>query len=194
MTNGSTRNIQFAIVSRDTMLLKTITISGYKSISCDYPQTIEFEPELTAFIGHNGTGKSAALEALNKLFSIDHSLRGISPSDFHVADDAEPNTQRDLSIEAIFTLTNADGNPSVPPLINGLTVSSSTGEVIFRVRLEASLNFDYSPLGDVDESIWVIDGDMEDPDEENKHRLSATQRNAIQVNYIPANRDPLVQL
>ncbi|KZY29764.1 ATP-dependent endonuclease [Oleiphilus sp. HI0043] len=176
------------------MLLKTITISGYKSISCDYPQTIEFEPELTAFIGHNGTGKSAALEALNKLFSIDHSLRGISPSDFHVADDAEPNTQRDLSIEAIFTLTNADGNPSVPPLINGLTVSSSTGEVIFRVRLEASLNFDYSPLGDVDESIWVIDGDMEDPDEENKHRLSATQRNAIQVNYIPANRDPLVQL
>ncbi|MFH4894783.1 ATP-dependent endonuclease [Vibrio sp. Y42_MX_L11] len=97
-------------------------------------------------------------------------------------------------IETWFTLTNSEGNPSVPPLINGLTASSSTGEIIFRVRLEANLSYDFNPLGDVDESIWVIDGDMEEPEEEDKHRLSATQRNAIQVNYVPANRDPLVQL
>ncbi|MFH4895548.1 AAA family ATPase [Vibrio sp. Y42_MX_L11] len=57
------------------MLLKKLVVSGYKSISTSHPQTIEFEPDLTIFIGHNGTGKSAALEALNKLFSIDHSLR-----------------------------------------------------------------------------------------------------------------------
>lgn len=169
-------------------------VSGYKSISCVHSQTIEFEPDLTAFIGHNGTGKSAALEALNKLFAIDHSLRGVLPSDFHLLDNDEPDTSRNLTIEAWFALNNEDGNLSIPSLINGLTVSSSTGEIIFRVRLEASLSFDYSPLGDVDENVWIIDGDMEEPEEENKHRLSASQRNAIQVNYIPANRDPLVQL
>ncbi|MDW1950217.1 MULTISPECIES: ATP-dependent nuclease [Vibrio] len=176
------------------MLLKKLIVSGYKSISTSHPQTIEFDPELTIFIGHNGTGKSAALEALNKLFSIDHSLRGILPSDFHLPDNVDVATPRSLMIEAWFTLTNAEGNPSIPSLINGLTTSSSTGEIIFRVRLEASLNFDFNPLGDVDENLWVIDGDMDVPEEDNKHRLSATQRNAIQVNYVPANRDPLVQL
>jgi putative ATP-dependent endonuclease of OLD family len=176
------------------MLLKKVIVSGYKSISTGFPQTIEFEPDVTAFIGHNGTGKSAALEALNKLFSIDHSLRGINVSDFHLEDDADKNTSRSLVIEAWFFLSDACGNPSIPSLINGLTASSATGEIIFRVRLEASLSFDYNPLGDVDENIWVVDGDMNDPGEENKHRLPATQRNAIQVNYVPANRDPLVQL
>ena len=176
------------------MLLKKIIVSGYKSISTEHPQTIEFEPDLTVFIGHNGTGKSAALESLNKLFATDHSLRGITPSDFHLPEDREPDTSRELILEAWFTLTTEDGNPSLPVLLNGLTASSSTGEIIFRVRLEAALSFDYNFLGDVDENIWIIDGDMEKPGEENKHRLSATQRNAIQVNYIPANRDPLVQL
>lgn len=177
-----------------SMLLKKLVVSGYKSISTSHPQTIEFDPDLTIFIGHNGTGKSAALEALNKLFSIDHSLRGILPSDFHLPDNVDATTPRSLMIETWFTLTSSEGNPSVPSLINGLTASSSTGEIIFRVRLEANLSYDFNPLGDVDESIWVIDGDMEEPEEEDKHRLSATQRNAIQVNYIPANRDPLVQL
>ncbi|MFS1438505.1 ATP-dependent nuclease [Shewanella sp. 10N.286.48.A6] len=176
------------------MLLKKLVVSGYKSIAISHPQTIEFDPELTVFIGHNGTGKSATLEALNKLFSIDHSLRGIMPSDFHLPDNVDPATPRSLTIEAWFSLANADGNPSIPSLINGLTTSSSTGEVIFRVRLEASLSFDYNPLGDVEQNVWVIDGDMEEPEDDNKHRLSATQRNAIQVNYVPANRDPLIQL
>lgn len=176
------------------MLLNKVIIAGYKSISSDFPQTIEFEPDLTVLIGHNGTGKSAALESLNKLFATDHSLRSLTPSDFHLPDKNEPDAPRDLTIEAWFTLTTKDGNPSLPSLINGLTASSSTGEIMFRVRLEATLSFDYNFLGDVDENIWIIDGDMEEPGEENKHRLSMTQRNAIQVNYVPANRDPLVQL
>ncbi|MGL5043088.1 MAG: ATP-dependent nuclease [Culicoidibacterales bacterium] len=176
------------------MLLNKVIISGYKSISTEFPQTINFEPDVTAFIGHNGTGKSAVLEALNKLFSIDHSLRGISASDFNLQEDADKDVPRSMFVEAWFTLLGADGNPSIPTLINGLTTSSTSGDIIFRVRLEASLSFDYNPSGDVDENIWIVEGDMADPKEENKHRLSAVQRNAIQVNYIPANRDPLVQL
>ena len=177
------------------MQLKKIFISGYKSISTLHPQTVVFEKDVTAFIGHNGSGKSATLEALNKLFAIDHSLRGISPSDFHLKDGVHKDTSRCLVIEAWFKLSDVNGkNPAIPTLINGFTVSSETGEIIFRVRLEASLSFDYNPLGDVDENIWVVDSDVAEPEEDNKHRLPAAQRNAIQVNYIPANRDPLLQL
>ncbi|TXK93240.1 ATP-dependent endonuclease, partial [Methylococcaceae bacterium CS5] len=125
---------------------------------------------------------------------MDHSLRGISASDFHLEDDAEKGDARNLFIEAWFHFPEVNDNPSIPSIINGLAVSSINGELIFRVRLEASLNFDYNPLGDVDEDIWIVDGDMEQPEADNKHRLLATQRNGIQVNYIPANRDPLVQL
>ncbi len=103
------------------MLLKKLVVSGYKSISVEEPQTIEFEKDVTAFIGHNGTGKSAVLEALNKLFSIDHSLRGIVPSDFHLKDDAEKDAPRNMFIEAWFHLTDTSGTPSIPSLINGLT-------------------------------------------------------------------------
>ncbi|MDH8211843.1 AAA family ATPase, partial [Klebsiella pneumoniae] len=65
------------------MQLKKIFISGFKSISNQDPQTIDLEHELTTFIGHNGTGKSTAMEALNKLFSVDNSLRSLSINDFH---------------------------------------------------------------------------------------------------------------
>lgn len=174
------------------MILKKIIVSGYKSISTESPQEIEFESDVTAFIGHNGTGKSAALEALNKLFSVDRSLRGLTAPDFYLKDDADKNMPRSLFIEAWFNFS--DVSPAIPTLINGFTVSDPNGGLVFRVRLEASLNFDYNPLGDVDESIWVVDCDISDPEEANKHRLSAAQRNAIQVNYIPANRDPLIQL
>ncbi len=176
------------------MKLNKVWVSGYKSISNDHPQTIEFDKNVTAFIGHNGTGKSTAIEALNKIFATDHSLRGVSPSDFYLSDEDDKSTPRNLVIEAWFNFENTDGNISIPTLINGLTATSADDKVIFRVRLEASLSFDYNPLGDVDEKVWVIDGDMQVPQDDNKHRLSAVQRNGIQVHYVPANRDPLVQL
>jgi len=177
------------------MQLKKLIISGYKSISVEQPQTIMFEHEITTFIGHNGAGKSAALEALNKLFSIDHSLRGILASDFYLGHGVDKDTPRNMFIEAWFVFPKTDGdNPSTSSLINTVNMDSETGELIFRVRLEASLSFDYSPLGDVDENIFIIDSDIAEPGVDDRSRLYAVQRNAIQVNYIPANRDPLTQL
>ncbi|CAK1934041.1 putative ATP-dependent endonuclease of the OLD family [Vibrio crassostreae] len=176
------------------MLLNKLVISGYKSVSVEEPQTISLEKDVTLFIGHNGTGKSTVLEALNKLFAVDQSLRGLSPSDFHLPDAVAPETPRDLFIEAWFSISNAENHFTIPPLLAGLTASSEDGSIIFRVRLEASLSFDYNPLGDVEESIWVVNGDMESPSEDDKVRLLSAQRNAIQVNYVPANRDPLSQL
>jgi len=176
------------------MQLKKIFISGFKSISPEHPQTIEFETDVTTFIGHNGTGKSTVLEALNKLFSIEGSLRGINSSDFYLRNEEDKGQPKSLIIEAWFSFGNIADAPAIPVLINGLTACTLDGEIIFRVRLEATLNFEYNLLGDIDEAIWIVEGDDFDPLDENKHRLAASQRNAIQVTYIPANRDPLTQL
>lgn len=176
------------------MQLKKLYISGFKSISNDTPQTIYLEHEITTFIGHNGAGKSAAMEALNKLFSIDHSLRGLTTNDFHISND-NMDKDKNLVIEAWFTFPNyKESGISIPPLIENLTIEETGGNLFFRVRLEGLLSFEYNPLGDIDENIWIVTNDKDEPSEADKIKLSAALRNSIQVSYVPANRDPLAQL
>ncbi len=177
------------------MQLKIIFISGFKSISNQNPQTIDLEHELTTFIGHNGTGKSTAMEALNKLFSVDNSLRSLSINDFHNADDGKDEKTRSLIIETWFSFPKPkEGKISIPPLIEHLTIDKSDGNILFRVRLEGKLSFEANPMGDIDEDIWVVSTSDEVVEESSKQKLSAAVRNAIQVSYVPANRDPLLQL
>lgn len=177
------------------MQLKKIFISGFKSISNQHPQTIELEHELTTFIGHNGTGKTTAMEALNKLFSVDHSLRSLSINDFHNADDVQNEKNRNLIIEAWFSFPKPEeGKISIPPLIEHLTIDKSNGVILFRVRLEGKLSFEVNPMGDVDEDVWIVNTSDDVVEDSSKQKLSAAVRNAIQVSYVPANRDPLLQL
>lgn len=177
------------------MQLKKIFISGFKSISNQNPQIIDLDSELTTFIGHNGTGKSTAMEALNKLFSVDHSLRGISINDFHNADDEKDEKSKSLVIEAWFSFPKPNGcKISIPPLIEHLTIDKSDETILFRVRLESKLSFETNPMGDIDEDVWVVNTSDDVVEESSKQKLSAAVRNAIQVNYVPANRDPLLQL
>ncbi|HHB7325217.1 TPA: ATP-dependent endonuclease [Klebsiella pneumoniae] len=177
------------------MRLKKIFISGFKSISNQYPQTIELEKDLTTFIGHNGTGKSTVMEALNKLFSVDHSLRFLSINDFNSSYDCKDEKNKNLIIEAWFSFDKPkDSELVIPPLIEHLTIDKEDGGILFRVRLEGSLTYDSNPMGDIDEDIWVVNTSDMIVEDDNKQKLPAAIRNSIQVNYVPANRDPLLQL
>ncbi len=177
------------------MQLKKIFISGFKSISNENPQTIFLERELTTFIGHNGTGKSTAMEALNKMFSVDHSLRGLSLNDFHNANNEQNEGNKNLVIEAWFDFPKPkESQISIPSVIEHLTIDESSSELLFRVRLEGFLSFELNPMGDIDEDLWVVTSSDDEPDEDDKQRLAASVRNSIQISYIPANRDPLIQL
>ncbi|CAH3569875.1 MULTISPECIES: ATP-dependent nuclease [Klebsiella] len=177
------------------MRLKKIFISGFKSISNQHPQTIELEKDLTTFIGHNGTGKSTVMEALNKLFSVDHSLRFLSINDFNSSYDCKDEKNKNLIIEAWFSFDKPkDSELVIPPLIEHLTIDKEDGGILFRVRLEGSLTYDSNPMGDIDEDIWVVNTSDMIVEDDNKQKLPAAIRNSIQVNYVPANRDPLLQL
>lgn len=135
------------------------------------------------------------MEALNKLFSVDNSLRSLSINDFHNADDGKDEKTRSLIIETWFSFPKPkEGKISIPPLIEHLTIDKSDGNILFRVRLEGKLSFEANPMGDIDEDIWVVSTSDEVVEESSKQKLSAAVRNAIQVSYVPANRDPLLQL
>ena len=65
--------------------------------------TIDLTPGLTTFVGVNGAGKTAVLQALQRLFGITGEQRRLRRQDFHVPA-SEPATpaQRTLVLEAIL--------------------------------------------------------------------------------------------
>ncbi len=64
------------------MKLHTLRLSNFQSFG---PEPVELSLEdITYLIGPNGSGKTAALQALCRMFAFDPSLRRIQRSDFHV--------------------------------------------------------------------------------------------------------------
>ena len=176
------------------MHLKEVRISGFNSISNYVPQKIFLEDNMTVFIGSNGTGKSTAMEALCKLFSLDQNMRGLRVNDFY-NNAGNEQLNKSLCVEAWFGFSKANADKlTIPPLLENLTFDDRSGEVIFRIRLEGTLTYDTNPLGDIDENIYIISSNDDEPVEDDKFKCSASIRNAIQLSYVPANRDPLTQL
>lgn len=90
------------------MFIKTLVLENFK---CFGPgrTMIDLGPDLTAFIGTNGTGKTAACEALLRLFGITGRDRAVRAEDFHVpVDESEEPTSRDLTIEAVVAFPELD--------------------------------------------------------------------------------------
>src|SRR5258708_39372281 len=81
-----------------------LRLSNFQSFA-EGPTEITFAP-ITFLIGPNGSGKTALLQALARMFSFDHALRRIQRSDFHVkpasSKEMEDEEASELWIEADF--------------------------------------------------------------------------------------------
>lgn len=128
------------------------------------------------------------------MFSVDPSLRKIKASDFHIAADEAPDAapaERKLWIEADFEfpeleLEDADDMPAVPGNFAHMLMVGDEEPVRVRFRLAATLDQD----GDIEEAFTYVSktDDAGLPTEES--RASKQDRNAVQVHYLPARRDP----
>ncbi|MFI1195321.1 ATP-dependent nuclease [Micromonospora sp. NPDC020750] len=90
------------------MYIETLVLENFK---CFGPgrTTIDLGPDLTAFIGTNGSGKTAACEALLRLFGITGRERAVRVDDFHVpVNESEAATSRDLTIEVVLAFPELD--------------------------------------------------------------------------------------
>lgn len=176
------------------MKLLRLRLANFRSFGPD-PTVVELA-NMTFLLGPNGAGKTAILQALARMFSLDPTQRRIRRSDFHVpADEAAedaPN-ERELWIEADFAfpeLNQDDADeadlPAVPGNFAHMQLVAEDGSAQVRFRLKATIDDD----DDVEDSFtYVISEDAEGaPVEES--RVSKQDRNAIQVHYLPARRDP----
>ncbi len=178
------------------MYIDSITLENFQSFE---NRTTIALPQLTAIIGSNGTGKSAVLLALARLFGIDKSLHTILNSDFHIppTERLEDQPERQLSIEVTLKfpeLEAGDGSESVAEMFRHMIIDEPDSTPYCRIKLEATWYNSNTPGGDVEQKIyWILSGSEKITDEQ-KQPLRPFERSKIQVHYIPATRDPSKQL
>lgn len=170
------------------MKLHSLRLSNFQSFGEDVTEiTLD---DVTFLIGPNGSGKTAAMQALCRLFSFDQSLRRIQRSDFHIpVNEVETPSERALWIEADFhfpeLLEGADGD-AVPPHFAHMRLDELAKIPRVRYRLSATMN----PDGDIDENFACV-LDIDDAGLPlTTAKVSQSDRNKIRVYYLPARRDP----
>ena len=125
------------------MKLHSIKITNFQSFG-EEPTEFTLE-EITYLIGPNGSGKTAVLQALCRLFAFDSSLRRVKRTDFHIPqNESSPPDQRTLCIEADFIFpetADADDNSTVAPFFSHMRLDGTTGLPRVRFRLTATIDF-----------------------------------------------------
>lgn len=168
-----------------------LRLSNFQSFGPE-PTVIDLD-DLTYVLGPNGSGKTAVLQALSRLFSPLAAQRKIRLEDFHVpADRSVGDVEADepvLWLEADIGLPEArdDGqHASVPPNFSHMAIETADGAPRTRVRLTASLAAD----GVIDEAIeYVLEADASG-EPTRRSDMSRYDRGHIEVHYLPARRDP----
>lgn len=183
-----------------TVHLEQITLTNFQCYGPE-PCTITFDRQLTALIGVNGSGKTAAIQAILRLFSIVPDQREVRPEDFHVpADEADPPTARTLRVDAVFGFPELDDQlaagpggdatleESAVPEFFAQMAANSSGQLKLRVVLDASWTADGSARGLIEDKrriVYSMDEDFGDQWVD----LRPSDRNRIQAIYVPATRD-----
>ncbi len=178
------------------MRIELLTISGFRCFGIE-PTTIEFSEDITTFVGTNGTGKTAALMALARMFGLTGEQRAIVKQDFYCKpEDRDGDADRLLSIEvrlAFPELRDDDDGESptdaVPHCFKQMITSGPNGELFCRIRLEATWQVDGTTDGAIEQNLFWITSADNDFDNSDKKRMQPHERGFIQVHYIPASRD-----
>lgn len=171
------------------MILHNLKITNFQSFG---PETEEIDLENMNFlIGPNGSGKTAVLQALCRMFAFDPTLRRILKSDFHIpSNEEETPDERSLCIEADFLfpelLDDEGDHPSIPTNFGHMRLDTADGIPRVRFRLGATSGAD----GDIEDSfLYVLDLNA-DGSPLNTAPVHRTERNNIALHYLPAQRNP----
>lgn len=182
------------------MKIEEINIQNFR---CFGPNGVKIKLEscATAFVGGNGSGKTAAFQALSRLFGVTPTDRSLRRQDFHLSSDSRDLVSgASLSIEVLFKfpellgLDEEEAEDAVPEFFIQMAASAPGGPLKARMRLEATWIDDGTPDGSIDEDLRWINTLDEDYEWEECKRVQAVERSSIQLIYIPVARDAATQV
>jgi putative ATP-dependent endonuclease of the OLD family len=147
--------------------------------------------KLTFSLGPNGTGKTAFLHALARMFGSEPGLRRLVPGDFHVPRGETPGVgiAPSLWLEADFAfpeLAEDQPQPTVPPHFAHMRMETDDGVPTVRFRLTGELDED----GEVTQELAHVLAVDNDDKPTRTVAVNRFDRGVIQVHYLPARRDP----
>ncbi|MBQ0882824.1 ATP-dependent endonuclease [Streptomyces sp. RT42] len=200
------------------MFIEKLVLENFK---CFGPgrTAVRLDSGMTAFIGTNGSGKTAACEALLRMFGITGQERTVRVDDFHVpVGEVEVPAARELTIEAVLAFPELSGGgaedgddvggdaaagdesqghtvvPRAVPEFFRRMAAQEDGDLKVRVVLRAEWVDDGTVEGAVTETRLVVSTLAEEYGEEDCAPLSPAERGRIQMIYIPASRDGVRQV
>lgn len=180
------------------MHLERVTLTNFQCFGPE-PHTITFDQRLTALLGVNASGKTAALQGLLRLFSVVADQREIRVEDFHVPqDEIELAAARTLRVDTVFAFPELDAEEegadavAVPEFFAQMAADSE-GQLKMRIVLDATWTADGSARGLIEDQrriAFTFDDDFGDQCID----LRASDRNRIQAVYVPATRNGGLQV
>ncbi|MCL2854595.1 MAG: AAA family ATPase [Defluviitaleaceae bacterium] len=181
------------------MVLKKIKLKNFRCFGSD-ETTISFD-DLTAFIGANSTGKTAAMQAIVKLFGMNQSEREIRRSDFHLTTNKSPDDDETitLSIEAVLEFPELE-DESIPTdavahFFKYFVVDEKGQPPYLRILLESIYTKDGTIEGDVDTRYYFVTSSEKLAIEETDKRPTRySSFSTIRCIYVPALRNTSEQL
>ncbi|MCU8075026.1 ATP-dependent nuclease [Shewanella sp. SM29] len=173
------------------MHIETIKLYNFRGFGPE-GQSIAVDPDLTTLVGANGSGKTALMLALQRLFGISNEQRTIRRQDFHIPTSEEERPRnRTLTLEAIVAFPELDdenGDHSVvPDFFHHMSVTDESGKLKCRLRLEAEWEDDGSIDGYITSQFRAITT-WGNPEETDFHNVRPADRSRIQLIYVPATR------
>lgn len=176
--------------------VESVTLRNFQCFG-PTPTTVELNPELTVFLGANGSGKTAAFQAMLRVFGMTSGDRDVRVDDFHVPKlETEVPESRSLTVEIVIAFPELDdpasGSSTVPEFFHQMAATQD-GKLKCRVVLEASWVDDGTVGGSISAErrvAYTFDPDYKDE----WVALSAADRSRIQMIYVPASRDGAQQV
>lgn len=166
-----------------SMYLSRLRLKNFQSFG-PTPKTIDLEEDTTFLLGSNGSGKTAAMVALARMFAVEPSLRQVRLSDFHVDLDGVGST--DLWVETEFVAAPHVSEATIPAFFDDMRLFADDGHPRVRIRLQARID-DADEV--IEQLVFVTDVDTDD-EPTGTSTVSAHDRRSVQVHYLPARRDP----
>jgi putative ATP-dependent endonuclease of OLD family len=178
------------------MFIEQISLKNFRCFGPD-TTSVDLTNGLTTFVGVNGAGKTALMQALQRLFGVTSDQRRLRRQDFHApSNELAPPFLRNFVLEAIIAFPELDTDgadgATIPEFFHQMAAEEA-GKLKCRLRLEATWTDDGSLDGAIEQKYWAVRtfGAFTDAD---CTELKATDRARIQMIYVPATRDGASQV